>query len=236
MSNDATDDLIAALNPYFSAPIAKALLTSTMRRANLVPGTVDRGAVPIVVSALERTLPSYITDNTRRSECVLRLRRLSALAGGVRREESAREPVSVKSPLGVAPVVTTSTIINIRTHDDVVNASEVGRDIARRVGFSHVDQTKIATATSELARNVLLYASVGEVRIASIDAPRRGIELTAKDDGPGIADVALVMSGAYRSRTGMGMGLKGTKRLMDTFDIASSPGAGTNVVARKFVP
>jgi serine/threonine-protein kinase RsbT len=134
----------------------------------------------------------------------------------------------------VVTTTSTSTIIHIRTPDDVVNACEVGRDIARNVGFSDVDQVKVATATAELTRNVLLYAKVGEMRLASLEAPRRGIEIEVSDEGPGIADIDLVLSGHYRSRTGMGMGLRGTKRLVDTFELASSP-AGTRVLARKFV-
>jgi serine/threonine-protein kinase RsbT len=95
-------------------------------------------------------------------------------------------------------------------------------------------QTKIATAIAELARNILLYAIAGEVRIAAVEAPRRGVEVAARDEGPGIADLDLVMTGNYRSKTGMGMGLRGAKRLMDTFEIDTSP-TGTNVLTRKFL-
>jgi serine/threonine-protein kinase RsbT len=88
---------------------------------------------------------------------------------------------------------------------------------------------------SELARNILLYVGDGEVRLATLDAPRRGIEIVASDAGSGIADVSAVMDRDYRSRTGMGMGLKGTKRLMDQLEIATRPGAGTTVTARKYL-
>ena len=74
----------------------------------------------------------------------------------------------------------------------------------------------------------------GEVRIAAVEAPRRGVEVAARDEGPGIADLDLVMTGNYRSKTGMGMGLRGAKRLMDTFEIDTSP-TGTNVLTRKFL-
>jgi serine/threonine-protein kinase RsbT len=231
-AEDLTEELLAALHPYFSAPIAKALLTTTVRRTNLIPGKLATSTIPTVVSALEQTLPSYITDPTRRGECVLRLRLLLAYVP----TESAA-PAPAPAPAKPAPpAMLASTTIHIRTHDDVVNASEAGRDLSRRVGFSEVDQTKIATASSELARNVLLYAQTGRLRISSLDAPRRGIEITTEDQGPGIADLALVMSNSYRSRTGMGMGLKGTKRLMDVFDIRTAVGSGTHVMARKFLP
>ena len=230
----ATENLVGALKQYFSAPIAKALLTSTLRRARIDTEAVHDDSLPDVVHALERALPMYIADEGRRNECVGRLRRLLPKVAPPRNEDtqkrnSSRRPAAPPSPLA-------STVIRVKTADDVGNACEVGRDIARRVGFPSVDQTKIATAISELARNILLYAVTGEVRIAGIDAPRRGVEIAAIDGGPGIADLELVMSNAYRSRTGMGMGLKGAKRLMDTFDIATKPGVGTTVVVRKFVP
>jgi serine/threonine-protein kinase RsbT len=222
---------MGALKPYFSTPIAKALIGLSARRAKVGPDELTFESVPGVVDALERALPAYIADHARRGECVQGLRRLLALA-------APGEAGAARQPPAAAAVETprASTVISIRTADDVSNACEVGRDIARRVGFSHVDQTKIATAISELARNILLYAETGEVHVASVGAPRRGIEVTAVDRGPGIADVAAVMRQGYRSRTGMGMGLKGAKRLTDFFDVSSAPGIGTKVTVRKFLP
>jgi serine/threonine-protein kinase RsbT len=226
-SNDTSHEIVTVLRSYFSAPIARALLTSTLRRAKLPHESIERQEMSAAVAALEDVLPNYISDAGRRTECI---RGLRLLVGG-------RAAPRAHTPPPRAEVVTTtstSTIIHIRTPDDVVNACEVGRDIARNVGFSDVDQVKVATATAELTRNVLLYAKVGEMRLASLEAPRRGIEIEVSDEGPGIADIDLVLSGHYRSRTGMGMGLRGTKRLVDTFELASSP-AGTRVLARKFV-
>lgn len=222
-NQDTTERLMGALKPYFSTPIAKALLGLTLRRANVGLGELRPESIPGVVLALERALPAYMADQARRAECVQGLRRLLALVPGPAGQN------------GAASGPTTSTMVRVSTADDVSNACEVGRDIARRVGFSHVDQTKIATAISELARNILLYAETGDVRIASLSAPRRGIEVTAVDRGPGIADVPAVMSIGYRSRTGMGMGLKGAKRLMDSFELSSSRDVGTTVTVRKFL-
>jgi serine/threonine-protein kinase RsbT len=95
-------------------------------------------------------------------------------------------------------------------------------------------QTKVATAIAELARNIVLYAISGELRIAVIDTPRRGVEVVALDEGPGIADLDLVLNGNYKSKTGMGMGLRGARRLMDTFEITTSS-QGTQVLTRKFL-
>jgi serine/threonine-protein kinase RsbT len=229
---DATEELVEALKQYFSAPIARALLTSTLRHARLDGAAIHRRAIPEVVTALERTLPMYIADAARRGECLGRLRKLVPREADTTVDKST--PRSAGRLAVSKPTSGASTVLQIVTADDVANACEVGRDLARRVGFPHLQQTKIATAIAELARNILLYAVAGEVRIAAIDVPRPGVEVSATDEGPGIADLELVMSKSYRSRTGMGMGLKGSKRLMDIFEIESST-RGTTVLARKFL-
>ncbi len=228
-TTDATEDLIDALKQYFSAPIARALLTSTLRRAK-----IDGDPLPPqrfhVIAALEQALPMYIADAGRRSECLGRLRKLVHVPADDA-PPARPPPVRPAAPNGHPAA---STVIQVATADDVANACEVGRDLARQVGFLNVQQTKIATAIAELSRNILLYAISGEVRISAIESPRRGVEIAALDEGPGIKDLELVMVGSYRSRTGMGLGLRGSKRLMDTFEIDTSP-KGTHVLARKFV-
>lgn len=107
--------------------------------------------------------------------------------------------------------------------------------MADAAGFSIPDAVKIATVVSELARNIVVYAQKGRVEFEVFRTPRVGIEIVAFDDGPGIADVAHILSGKYRSRTGMGLGLLGSKRLVDEFTVDSAPGKGTRVVARKYV-
>jgi serine/threonine-protein kinase RsbT len=230
-STDSSAGVLDALKQYFSPPIARALLLSTMRQARIGGPELPPSAVGQVVLAFEKSLPSYIAEPSRLEACIRLLR------GLVPREAAPAAPVSAPAaprPAPPSPVPLTSTVIRIATADDVANACEVGRDLAHRIGFSRVDQTKIATAIAELARNIVLYAVSGEARICGVDAPRRGIEIVTSDTGPGIADLDLVMGNTYRSRTGMGMGLKGAKRLMDTFDIATSP-AGTTVKVRKFL-
>jgi serine/threonine-protein kinase RsbT len=233
-SQEATDRVMGALKPYFSPPIAKALLGMSMRRANLPADGLTFESIPTVVGALERALPAYIADQGRRNDCLQALRRLLALAPRAAGTNGAAHGSIAKVAAFGAPPIPTITVV-IRSADDVTSACEGAREIARQVGFSHVDQTKVATAVSELARNILLYAGSGEVRLSGVSAPRRGIEAAAVDRGPGIADVAVVMSNSYRSRTGMGMGLKGAKRLTDSFELTSSPGVGTTVVIRKFL-
>lgn len=129
----------------------------------------------------------------------------------------------------------TSTSVVVRDEIDVPNACEVARDLAKKLGFSVVDQTKMATAVSELARNMLQYAGGGHIRFAEVLAPRKGLEAFFEDRGPGIADLDGVLDPKYRSMTGMGMGLRGSKRIADEFLIDTQPGDGTRITMRKYV-
>lgn len=123
----------------------------------------------------------------------------------------------------------------IRGDLDIVIARTMARDIAKALGFGAIDQARIATAVSELARNIFLYAGSGNVTVREVErAGRRGIEIICEDQGPGIADLSLVMQDGYSTSRGMGMGLPGAKRLMDEFDIKSEEGVGTTITCRKW--
>jgi serine/threonine-protein kinase RsbT len=124
--------------------------------------------------------------------------------------------------------------IAIKIEGDIVRARGAGREMCRELGFSEINQVKVATAISELARNIFHYAQTGNIALKKLGAPRIGIEITATDRGPGIPDVKHVLSGNYKSKTGMGKGLLGARRLVDFFDIETGPEKGTRVVLRKF--
>jgi serine/threonine-protein kinase RsbT len=130
------------------------------------------------------------------------------------------------------------TTLTIATEDDIVAARQLARETARRLGFGMVDQARIATAVSELTRNVVRYATDGRGRVVIRNlgggAGRLGIEIVVSDDGPGIADVALVQQDGYTSGAGLGMGLPGTRRLMDEMEIDSELGVGTTVTIRRW--
>jgi len=112
----------------------------------------------------------------------------------------------------------------------MVAARQLARAWAVKSGFSLVDQTKIVTATSELARNAIVHGGGGEMRVEVLErGPRRGLQLTFSDQGPGIRDIQLAMTDGYTSNGGMGLGLGGSKRLMNEFSIDSTPGAGTRI-------
>ena len=125
--------------------------------------------------------------------------------------------------------------LSLRTERDVVQARQRAREVAAELGLDNQDQIRMATATSEIARNAFRYARNGEVTFAvGLDEPQR-LEVTVADSGPGIPNLDEILEGRYKSTTGMGMGIIGTKRLMDDFDIEAAPG-GTTVRMGKHLP
>jgi serine/threonine-protein kinase RsbT len=125
--------------------------------------------------------------------------------------------------------------IPIHSDGDIVIARQQGRTFATTLGFTQGELTLIATAISELTRNIVEYAHNGEIIIRSLlRGSRRGIEIVASDNGPGIADINLALQDGYSTRRSLGMGLPGTKRLMDEFEISSHIGNGTVVTIRKW--
>lgn len=119
--------------------------------------------------------------------------------------------------------------------DDVVAARQAGRQLAEALGLSPTDLTLVATAISEVARNITAYAGSGEIVVRAVEQRgRRGIEVLARDEGPGIADVDRALQDGYTTGGGLGLGLPGARRLMDDFAIASREGAGTTVTMTKW--
>ncbi|MEK3955017.1 serine/threonine-protein kinase RsbT [Psychrobacillus psychrotolerans] len=126
--------------------------------------------------------------------------------------------------------------VDIITEWDIVAARQLGRNEAKDVGFGTVDQARITTAISELARNIYLYAGKGKIEIRQItDGNLKGLLVIASDKGPGIADVRKVMEDGYTTSGGLGAGLPGVKRLMDDFKIETVLGEGTTISASKLL-
>jgi serine/threonine-protein kinase RsbT len=127
------------------------------------------------------------------------------------------------------------TRVAIDRETDIVTARQKGRELAAACGFASTDQTLIALAISELARNIVVYAQRGEIIVKSEFGERRGIEIVARDQGPGILNVALALQDGYSTAKSLGLGLPGARRVMDEFEIDSAPGRGTTVTVRKWV-
>ena len=126
--------------------------------------------------------------------------------------------------------------VEIYTEWDIVAARQLGRNEAKEIGFGTVDQARITTAISELARNIYLYAGKGKIEINRIcDNGKHGISIFASDEGPGIADLRKVMVDGYTTSGGLGAGMPGVRRLMDEFNVQSELGIGTTITAVKWL-
>jgi serine/threonine-protein kinase RsbT len=220
--NEIAGEILAILRRYLSEPTSRSLLTSAARRANLRLEMLTRAEVPSLVNQLGPGLNIFLQEPEKLQNC----KSLLALVAVENVPAMPPEQPVESRPDGIT--------VPIRAEHDIVRARTLGKDMAKQLGFSEVVQTKVATAVSELARNIFQYAGTGEIRIRRIEGKRRGIEVVARDQGPGISDPALILSGAYRSKWGMGAGLRGTKRLVDEFELDTHPGLGTTVRIRKY--
>ena len=129
-----------------------------------------------------------------------------------------------------------SQLIEINDELDVLRATMEARRLARLIGFKETEQYQISTATSELATNIYRYANKGKIILRIIKGEiRRGIEVIAEDQGPGIKDIQRALQEGFSTSKSLGIGLPGVKRLMDDFDIKSENGKGTRVTVRKWV-
>lgn len=130
-------------------------------------------------------------------------------------------------------VVHTETIPVVSEPDMVIVRRRV-RELAGQVGLSLVDQTKLVTAASELARNTLIYGGGGSLQLESLNGPRTGVRLIFSDKGPGIPDLDLALRDGFTTGTGLGLGLGGSKRLVNEFEIESKVGEGTRVAVTRW--
>lgn len=134
-------------------------------------------------------------------------------------------------------VAADDVVIAVTVSNDIVTARQAGLELAAKLGFSLSDRTMIATAISEVARNITSYAGTGEIRLAVQDRDgRRSMVVQAKDNGPGIPDIPRAMEDGFSTGRGLGLGLPGSRRLMDGMVINSQPGQGTLVEMWKWVP
>jgi serine/threonine-protein kinase RsbT len=126
--------------------------------------------------------------------------------------------------------------VPINSGADILTARLEGRQLASQAGFNNSDLTVIATAISEVARNIVQYARTGEIILGVVqDGNKRGLRVEARDDGPGIPNIELAMQDGYSTGGGLGLGLPGTRRLMDELQVNSKVGRGTTVVATKWI-
>jgi serine/threonine-protein kinase RsbT len=126
--------------------------------------------------------------------------------------------------------VVNSETLSVVSEADIIAVRRRVREVSIQVGLSLVDQTKLVTAASELARNTVIYGGGGSMQLESLNGPRLGVRLTFEDQGPGIADVELALRDGFTTGNGLGLGLGGAKRLVNEFELDSGPGRGTKVI------
>ena len=133
-------------------------------------------------------------------------------------------------------VVVAPVDCHVVSDEDVLRARQLGRKCAEDMGFSRQDQALIATAISELTRNIVKYATSGRMEIQEVvRGPKRGLLVEVSDNGPGIANIDLAMTDGYSTGRSLGIGLPGTRRMVDEFDIVSTPGHGVDVTFIKWI-
>jgi serine/threonine-protein kinase RsbT len=201
------DDVIRALDPYLSQPNARALLHKALRQQNLSPEGFTLGDLTRILPHLERGLFLFLG----KLEGQRALRDLAKLGNG---EFKSVQPCSVR----------------IDSEADISTARANARRICTEMGATSLTTQKVTTIVSELARNIVSYTKGGSVDVTPGFNRERKITVRATDSGPGIPHLSVVMSGSYQSKTGLGKGLFGTRRLADHFDITTGP-AGTTIVA-----
>lgn len=130
--------------------------------------------------------------------------------------------------------VVSSENLGVKAEPDVVLVRRHVRELAAKMGFTLVDQTKLVTAASELARNTIIYGAGGVMQVETLNGPRKGIRLTFEDSGPGIPDVEMALRDGFTTGSGLGLGLGGAKRLVNEFNIESRVGQGTKVTITRW--
>ncbi len=205
---------LETMQPYVGAIVARSIIQVAKSQCKVSLEHVAPGELGCLVTAIESGIRAFLADPAQAEECCRKL----------------RSSLSMQPAQGAASA---SLRIDINEEIDIVTARGRSRELCAEIGFPVSEQVKIATVVSELARNIVQYAGVGGIELRAITSPSKGIEVIAEDRGSGIPNVDVVLSGDYQSRTGMGVGLVGTKRLMDDFDVRTGP-TGTRIVTRKY--
>ena len=218
MQNPLEEEVVGILEECLSPIIAQSILSLAVKRSGGNLNHLEKSHHEVLLKEIASGLELYSSDKPSQKHCMDRISQLII-------EHCRHSPPEEPLP----------KTIRIEKEDDIVYAREMGREMCASSGFRFSAQIKLATAISELARNIVQYAGSGELRLSVVNENgRSGIEVVAEDHGPGIEDVDSILDGRYRSRTGLGRGLAGTKNLVDEFSIETNPMVGTRVVIRMY--
>ncbi len=199
--------IMKALERYLSTVNAKLLLERALRERKLTIEAFTATDLPKIGDPLRRGVHLFVNDN--------------------RREDALKE---IAVLCGSDSLVSESCSTDVSSEADIVTARNHARQMADTVGTSSFTMHKLMTIVSELGRNIVSYAEVGKIELTLVKKPTNRMVIRAIDTGPGISNLSEILAGRYRSKTGLGKGLSGTKRLCDRFDV-STGAAGTVVVA-----
>ena len=195
-------------------PVFKGLLEKKFQAELVSMENLHKGSIIMILNYFEEVVKKF---ESQRKTCLQSLNKLKFLSN-----LCAEEDIKSKT-------------IKITSEDSIVEARNSGLNLAVSIGFSKTNAVKVATAVSELARNIFTYVGQGQIELVPIiKLKRRGLKIIAQDHGPGINNLETILKGDYRSQRGLGIGLLGTKRLSDEFNIETAPNVGTTVVAVKY--
>ena len=203
---------------HTSKTIADVIVDKCCERTRVGPESLSRASFPHVFAEIKKRVRFYLPGSSAQQRCIDELQQLSKGDGNATDD-----------------ALPASMDIEIAQEVDVVTARQTARYYCEKLGFSYTDQTKIATVVSELSRNIVMYAGKGTISISLISGTRSGIQIEARDHGSGIPNLQDVLQGDYKSTRGMGLGLSGSKRIMDDFDVRTGPGIGTSIRATKLL-
>ncbi len=192
---DVHEQILDVLSRYLSPLNAKGVLSRALARADLRRDQLDDVTAPQVVGNIQRAARLFV-DPAALAQLEEELTRLAS---------SGQAPAAVK--------------VQVNGERDIVKARAAGRQICEQLRANAFSVQKVATVVSELARNIVSYAEQGHMEVTPIPGGRARVRIVAVDDGPGIPNLARILSGKYRSKTGLGLGIVGSKRLADKFDI-----------------
>lgn len=215
--NTLEERLLAILGEYVSAIVARSVLNLSQERSHADLNRLESPAREKFLVELKKGISVFIKEPEARTRCTIALEQALTARGS----KPAREQGHV--------------IVEVATDGDVLVARNKGWYLCQEVEFPSNLKVTLVTVITELARNIVQYAGKGKIDISVSSVAPAYVQVVASDSGPGIKDLSGILSGNYKSSSGLGLGLKGVKRLMDECEIRTGPGTGTTVTAKKFV-
>ena len=201
---DIEAELLQVLKSFTGAVVSQSILQLSIRMAAVDIHNLNADSSQRLADCIRQGIDTFIVEPQKRDSCVSKVWQI--LQSSARHYPTASRPDEV-------------TIVE---ESDILRARSIGHGLIRALGFSATEQTKIVTVISELARNIFKYAGTGTITITKVTGNRRGVEIVAHDSGPGIEGVEKIMAGQYRSTSGLGIGLSGSRKLMDEFSIRTA--------------